>query len=83
MELTVSNGIYCTSHSPNGLPGPALCWELLWATVLLHPEFESLLPLHELGVGLVNTLTVTLEKLSEIVVLSGMSSLCAQQANNT
>ena len=48
---------------------------MLCATLLLDPEFESLLLLHELAVGLVNTLTVTLEKLSEILVLSGMSGL--------
>ena len=44
----------------NGLAGPERCWELLCHTLLLDPELESLLLLHDLGAVLMNTLTVTM-----------------------
>ena len=75
MELTLSNGIYCKAPSRIGLPGPTRRWEVDSATLLLDQVFGPLLLLHELGLGLLKTLTVYLEKLKEIVVLSGMLGL--------
>ena len=49
--------------------------ELLCATLLIHHEFDSQFLLDQFGVGLVKTLSVMLEQLSEILVLSGMNGL--------
>ena len=65
MEITVFNGF----------AGAAWCSVLLCATLLFHPEFESMLLLPEVRDGFVNILTVTLEKLSERVVLNVISGL--------